>query len=93
MTICEDHVLIKAKVEDLEEITKVHTLEIAKLREQKSENKILFETIQDQIKEIKEILQDRASRLPTLAYSIIGMIIGGTITGVVLWVCSKISIL
>lgn len=86
---CENHALIDATVKELKATVTRHGQEIATLKESRAENKILFETIQKELTEIKEILQERAKQLPTLVYSILGMIIGGTITGVILWIVQK----
>lgn len=86
---CENHALIEATVKELKKAVKENSDDIVKLKESRAENKILFETIKDELSEIKEILQERAKQLPTLVYSIVGMVIGGTLTGVIVFLLTN----
>ncbi len=86
---CENHALINETVKELKETVKCHSEEIVKLKESKAETKVLFDSIHKELSEIKEILQERARQLPTMVYSIAGMVIGGVITGVILWIAQK----
>ncbi len=86
---CENHALISEAVKELKETVKNHGEEIVKLKEARAETKVLFDSIHKELSEIKEILQERARQLPTMVYSIAGMVIGGVITGVILFLAQK----
>ena len=100
MAGCEEHnvVIEKIKVltermEKTERKTDINTCDINELKQNKASNDEKFERVFEllgelkySLTEIKDSIQKRNDRLPTLVYSVGGMVIGSVLSGViVLW--------
>ena len=48
-----------------------------------------FLQIFEKLDEIISIIKERNSRMPNLAYTVIGVILGSTISGMILWAIAK----
>lgn len=92
MAECNKHGVVEEQIKTLferlkntEEKTDKNVNDIQVLKESKAENKILLETIQKEIIDIKEILQKKNERLPT----IVGVILGSSVSGVIVWLITS----
>ena len=103
MAGCEDHNVVLEKIQTLtdrlektEKKTDINTSDIQKLKENKATSDEKFDRIfsllgdlKDSIDEIQKAIKEKNERLPTLVYSVAGMVIGGSLSGLVVWLITK----
>ena len=84
------------RLDKTESKTNDNTKHIQDLRENKAstDEKFMrvFELLGDlksSIDEIQKAIKERNERLPTLVYSVAGMVLGGSISGVLVWLLTK----
>lgn len=100
---CEQHDVVLEKLKTIndrldktEKETRTNTKDIQYLKEHKVSNEEKFERVFELLAELKDTLSDiqqtikeKNERLPTLVYSVAGMVIGGSLSGVIVWVLTK----
>ena len=100
---CEQHDVILEKLKTVierldktEEETRTNTKDIQYLKEHKVSNEEKFERVFELLAELKDTLSDiqqtikeKNERLPTLVYSVAGMVIGGSLSGLIVWIATK----
>ena len=100
---CEQHDVILEKLKTVierldktEKETRLNTKDIQYLKEHKVSNEEKFERVFELLAELKDTLSDiqqtikeKNERLPTLVYSVAGMVIGGSLSGLIVFLVTK----
>jgi len=103
MAGCENHNVTMEKIKILsdrldktEKKTDINASDIQKLKENKASSDEKFDRIfsllgdlKDSIDEIQKAIKEKNERLPTLVYSVAGMVIGGSLSGMLVWLITK----
>ena len=103
MAGCENHNVTMEKIKILsdrldktEKKTDINASDIQKLKENKVSSDEKFDRIfsllgdlKDSIDEIQKAIKEKNERLPTLVYSVAGMVIGGSLSGMLVWLITK----
>jgi len=103
MAGCENHNVTMEKIKILsdrldktEKKTDINASDIQKLKENKVSSDEKFDRIfsllgdlKDSIDEIQKAIKEKNERLPTLFYSVAGMVIGGSLSGMLVWLITK----
>lgn len=100
---CTKHDVVLEKIKTLEDRlhktekkTDINTSDIQSLKENKASSDEKFDRIfsllgdlKNSIDEIQKAIKEKNDRLPTLVYSVAGMVIGGSLSGLIVWLLTK----
>lgn len=88
-TLISDIKTLVDRMDKTENKTDQNTRDIQTLKENNASYAEKFERVFELLTEIKDELKAKNERLPILIYSVVGMVIGGSISGVIVWLITK----
>jgi hypothetical protein len=96
MADCKDCLNMKNLSERLDEVKRIvddkgdmFETRITKLERKSDVNDERFDRVFEKLDDIISILKERSGRLPTLVWTVGGMVLGGVFVGVVMWTLGK----
>jgi len=83
---------LTARMDKTESKTDQNTEDIQDLKQNKASTDEKFNRVFELLGEIKDAIQRKNERLPALMYTIAGVVAGGLIVGVIMWLITKWNI-